>query len=168
MSMTWQVKFAPRGDAVLDPSGHRFEWRRSFISGRGEDGPRAERMMEDLMNEAQQLADRYVAAWNETDAGRRRQAIESLWTADGEHYVDTRQAVGHAALEARIKGSFEKNVVGAGNRFRALNDARRLHDAVTFHWQMLPKDSEAVLATGFEFLVTNDDGRILVDYQFVL
>src|ERR1700679_138424 len=137
--MTWQVKFAPRRRAVLDPSGHRFGQRR---------GPHrpAARMclakptMENFMNEAQQLADRYVAVWMETDAGRRRRAIEGLWVEDGEHYVDTRQAIGYAALEDRIRGSHEKNVTNARNRFVAMPDARRLHDAVTFHWRMLPAD----------------------------
>jgi hypothetical protein len=127
----------------------------------------AEPTMEDFMNEAQQLADRYVAVWMETDGFRRRQAIEGLWVENGEHYVDTRQAIGYAALEDRIRGSHEKNVTNARNRFVAMPDARRLHDAVTFHWRMLPADSETVLAAGFVFLLVNDMGRILVDYLFV-
>jgi hypothetical protein len=120
------------------------------------------------MNEAQHLADRYVAAWNETDPAARRSAIESLWTRDGQHYVDTRQAIGFAALEDRISRSHEKNVSVLGHRFRAVQDARRLRNAVTFHWQMLPADSDAVLATGLEFLILNDEGCIEVDYQFVV
>jgi SnoaL-like domain len=120
------------------------------------------------MNDAQQLADRYVAAWNATDPATRRDAIRNLWTEDGQHYVDTRQAVGYTALEERIRGSHNKNVLTAGNRFRAVRDARRLRNAVTFHWEMLPADSETVLATGLEVLIVNDDGRILVDYQFVV
>jgi hypothetical protein len=31
---------------------------------------------------------------------------------------------------------------------------------------MLPADGETVLGRGLDFLITNDDGRILVDYQF--
>jgi hypothetical protein len=33
---------------------------------------------------------------------------------------------------------------------------------------MLPANSETVLATGMEFLIVNDEGRILIDYQFVV
>jgi hypothetical protein len=91
-----------------------------------------------------------------------------LWTEDGQHYVDTRQAIGYAALEERIRRSHDKNVTVAGNRFRAVQDACRLRDAVTFHWQMLPADTDPVLATGLEFLIVNDEGRILIDYQFVV
>jgi hypothetical protein len=32
---------------------------------------------------AEQLADRYMALWNEPDADRRRQMIAELWTEDG-------------------------------------------------------------------------------------
>lgn len=120
------------------------------------------------MYDAQQLADRYVAAWNETDADRRRRAIEDLWVTDGQHYVDTRHAVGYDALEERIRGSHEKNVTDAGNTFRTVRDARRLHDVVTFHWQMLPAGRAEILATGLEILIVGDDGRIVTDYQFIV
>jgi hypothetical protein len=61
-----------------------------------------------------------------------------------------------------------KNVRDGGHRFRAAKDARALRDVVTFHWEMLPADSEEVVATGIEFLIVDGEGRILIDYQFVL
>jgi hypothetical protein len=121
---------------------------------------------ENNMIDAQTLADRYVAVWNERDDGARRAAIAALWIPDGQHYVQGREARGHEALERRVRGSHEKNVRDDGNRFRAAKDARRLHDVVTFHWEMLPAGSETVLARGLEFLIIRDDGHILVDYQF--
>lgn len=36
--------------------------------------------------DAQQLADRSAAVWNEPDAVVRRAEIERLWRPDGEHY----------------------------------------------------------------------------------
>lgn len=120
------------------------------------------------MDDAQQLADRYAAVWNEPDPERRRQAIAALWVPDGQHYVGTRTARGYAALEARITGSHEKNVRDGGHRFRAARDARALRDVVTFHWEMLPAGSDTVVAGGFEFLIVDEAGRILIDYQFVL
>jgi hypothetical protein len=121
---------------------------------------------ENNMLDAQTLADRYVAVWNERDEGSRRAAIAALWVPDGQHYVQGQQAQGYEALEKRIRGSHEKNVRDNGNRFRAASDARRLHDVVTFHWEMLPAGSETVLARGLEFLIVRDDGQIVVDYQF--
>jgi hypothetical protein len=121
---------------------------------------------EKSMLDAQALADRYVAVWNERDEGSRRTAIAALWVPEGQHYVQGQEVRGHDALEKRIRGSHEKNVRDNGNRFRAARNARRLHDVITFHWEMLPADSETVSVRGLEFLVIADDGRILADYQF--
>ena len=121
---------------------------------------------ENNMVDAQTLADRYVAVWNERDEGSRRTAIAALWVPDGQHYVQGQEVRGHDALEKRIRGSHEKNVRDNGNRFRAARNARRLHDVITFHWEMLPADSETVSVRGLEFLIIRDDGHILVDYQF--
>ena len=118
------------------------------------------------MLDAQTLADRYVAVWNERDEASRRAVVAALWVPDGQHYVQGQEARGYDALEKRIRGSHEKNVRDNGNRFRAASDARRLRDVVTFHWEMLPSGSETVLARGLEFLIIRDDGHILVDYQF--
>jgi hypothetical protein len=118
------------------------------------------------MNNPQSLADCYVAVWNETDAARRRRQTAELWVPDGRHYVGARAVRGHEALETRVRESHEKNVRDGGNRFRAVQDARRLHDVVTFHWEMLRADSEAVAGRGLEFLIVNDEGRIVADYMF--
>ncbi|HEV2677645.1 MAG TPA: nuclear transport factor 2 family protein [Aliidongia sp.] len=120
------------------------------------------------MDTAQQLADRYVAVWNETDADARRTAIAALWAPEGEHYVGAREVRGYEALEQRIIGSHEKNVRDNGHRFRAVQDARTLRDVVTFHWEMLPADGETVQATGLEVLIVDPQGRIRIDYQFIV
>jgi hypothetical protein len=122
--------------------------------------------MEHVMDATQDLAERYVAVWNEADPERRRRRIAELWTQTGRHYVDVREARGYEALEQRIAASHEKNVRDHGHRFRAAKDARRLGDVVTFHWEMLPAETEAVLARGLEFLIVGEDGQILADYQF--
>lgn len=118
------------------------------------------------MLDPQMLAERYVAVWNERGGEQRRQAIATLWVPNGQHYVGERQAQGYEELEKRIRGSHEKNVRDDGNRFRAAPGARRLHNVVTFYWEMLPADSEVVLVRGLEFLIVNDEGQILIDYQF--
>ena len=121
---------------------------------------------EKVMLDPQTLADRYVAVWNEKDEKRRRDAIATLWVPNGQHFVEGRQARGYEELEKRIRGSHEKNVRDDRNRFRAAPGARRLRDVVTFQWEMLPAEGDTVLVRGLEFLIINDEGRILVDYQF--
>lgn len=118
------------------------------------------------MTTAQDLADRYVAVWTETDADRRRDRIAALWAPEGEHHVGAREVRGYEALERRVRESHEKNVRDDGNRFRAVEDARALRDLVTFHWEMLAADGETVLGRGLEILIVDAGGRIRVDYMF--
>ena len=120
------------------------------------------------MDAAQDLVDRYVDVWHQTDPERRRQAIEALWVPDGEHYVGTREVRGYAALVARVTGSHEKNVRDAGNHFHATTNARVLRDVVTFEWAMLAAGTDDVLATGMEVLIVDEQCRIRFDYQFIL
>ena len=124
--------------------------------------------MDNAVNGAQDLAARYVALWNETDAEARRAAIADLWRPDGMHFVKERIARGHAGLEQRVIGSYEKNVRDKGNRFRARGDAQRLRDIVTFSWDMVPAGTDTVLAVGREFLVLDAEDRIISDYQFII
>ena len=119
------------------------------------------------MNAAQSIADRYVAVWNERDPEARRQAIRALWAPDALHYVDTREARGYDALEQRIIGSHNRLVRDAGNQFRAVHNAQALRNVVTFNWDMMSPEGGKVLAVGLQFLTIDENGRILIDYQFM-
>ena len=91
-------------------------------------------------------------------------------TSAGRHQfaARTREACGYDALEKRITGSHEKNVRDGGHRFRATPHARALRDVIAFQWEMLPADGERVVANGLVFLMLDREGRILVDYLFIL
>ncbi|MCK1323597.1 hypothetical protein IVA94_22395 [Bradyrhizobium sp. 156] len=115
----------------------------------------------------QQLADCYVALWNETDADARRQSIEAFWTPEGRHFVRTREVHGYESLQERVTASHESNVRDNGNVFRARQDARRVQDVVTFHWEMVPAGGGDVLAVGLEVLIVDGEGGVVTDYQFV-
>jgi hypothetical protein len=115
------------------------------------------------MLDAQALADLYVAAWNEPDAAKRSSAIAALWAPDALSHNGTR---GCAPLMKRTLAPPEKNAAREGVHFRAAPSARLRGDVVTFRWELLLTDSEAVLASGLEFLIVDDDGRILVDHPF--
>ena len=115
------------------------------------------------MLDAQALADRYVAAWNESDAASRSSAIAALWAPDA---LGDKGARGCGALGKRILGSPERNGGETGIRYRAAPTARVRGDVVTFRWEMMLGDGETVLASGLEFLIVDDDGRILVDHPF--
>jgi hypothetical protein len=133
---------------------------------------------------AAQLADRYLALWNEPDAERRRRMIAELWTDDGSQILQppqemreiaaspgiglaaTLEARGHAELEARAATSYEHWVGSEGLSFRGRDDAERLGVVVKFHWEAVTKDGETA-AVGLNFLVLAADGRIECDYVFI-
>ena len=120
------------------------------------------------MINAQELADRYAAVWNETDPSARRAAIEQLWQPDGRHYIKSMRVQGYDALEQRVTASHDKNVRDAGHVFRVVKNAQPLPGVVTFNWQMVKPTTGELLATGLEFLEVDGDGRIVIDYQFIV
>ncbi len=133
---------------------------------------------------AAELADRYVALWNEPDADRRRRMIAELWKEDGRHFVQPPQEIreiaaqpgigltailearGHEEIEARVASAYEHWVGSEGVSFRGRDDAERLGDVLKFHWEGLAKDGE-LFADGLHVLVLAADGRIERDYTFI-
>ena len=119
------------------------------------------------MQNLSEIVERYVAVWNEPDAGRRRRAIAELWTEDGVHLTPSGEARGHAAIEARIAGAHERLVRTGGNVFKPVDNIDGHHNTVKFNWLMLPAAGGDVSAVGFDFFVLGEDGRIQRDYQFI-
>src|SRR5688500_9976450 len=84
---------------------------------------------------AAELAERYVALWNEPDADRRRRTIAELWAVEGRHILQppqeiraiaaqpgiamtaTLEARGYEAIEARAASVYEHWVASEGLRF---------------------------------------------------
>jgi hypothetical protein len=134
---------------------------------------------------AAELAQKYLALWNEPDADRRRRMIAELWTEDGRHILQPPEEIreiaarpglamtailearGYEEIEARVTSAYEHWVASEGLSFRGRDDAERLGDVVKFHWEAVTKGGEA-FAVGLSFLVITADGRIERDYTFVV
>ena len=134
---------------------------------------------------AAELAERYIAVWNEPDADRRRRMIAALWAQDGRHILQPPQEIraiaaqpglamtailmarGHEEIEARVAGAHAHWIGSEGLSFRGRDDADRLGDVVKLHWEAVAKDG-AVLAVGLSFLVLTAEGRIERDYTFIV
>src|SRR6201991_2822030 len=134
---------------------------------------------------AAELAEHYLALWNEPDADRRRGMIAELWTEEGRHILQPPQEIraiaaqpgigltsilearGHAEIEARAASAYEHWVRSEGLSFRGRDDAERLADVVKLHWEAVAKDGE-VFGVGLDVLVLAADGRIERDYTFVV
>jgi hypothetical protein len=136
------------------------------------------------MSDVNELADHYVALWNESDPDRRRAIVAELFTEDGAHILQPPaevreiaarpgiglearlEARGHAALEMRATSAYEEFIAPGEFSFRKREDAELLADVVKFRWEMVSTSGE-VAGIGLEFLVLAPDGRIRTDYQFI-
>jgi hypothetical protein len=134
---------------------------------------------------AKEIAEKYLALWNEPAADRRRRMIAELWTEGGRHLLQPPQEIraiaaqpgigltailearGYAAIEARVASAYEHWIGSEGLSFRARDDAERLGDVVKFHWEAVAREGEP-FGAGLNFLVLAADGRIERDYTFVV
>jgi hypothetical protein len=134
-------------------------------------------------NSAEDLANRYLAVWNEPDADARRQAIEELWAEDGVHLLEppeeivkrateigvtaTLEARGHTELFSRVTRAYDEFVAPGQYEFVRHGDAAALRDLVKLRWAMVPAGGGEALAIGIDLLLLAPDGRIRTDYQFI-
>ena len=136
------------------------------------------------MLEPNEIVERYVELWNETDADRRRAAIHELWTDDCAHilqapqdirdraatvgfYCPTLETHGHEALEARVARAHEEFVAPGEYVFQSTGEAVRVGNAVKFRWEMVTAGGAGPAGAGLEFLILDARGRIRTDYQFI-
>ncbi|THD44137.1 MAG: hypothetical protein E7774_10905 [Bradyrhizobium sp.] len=120
-----------------------------------------------MTDSAESLVEGFVNIWNERDSARRRQAVETLWAANGRHYMGAHDVGGHDALEARVSASHQRNVVEGGGWFRPPTAVQVLPGVVKFRWDLAKRDTDEVLSAGVGFLTRDASGKILADYLFV-
>ncbi len=114
--------------------------------------------------ETKNVADRYIAVWNEPDAESRRQAVAALWTEDGTYTDPLAVVEGHEALAAMIIGVREQF---PGLVLRLLGDIDAHHDVARFGWELVPEGGGESLVVGFDVAVVAAYGRLRNVYGFL-
>jgi hypothetical protein len=107
------------------------------------------------MTNAAQIADRYIAVWNETDQGRRRALLAEGW-AENATYVDPMMAGEGRERIGELIGAVHAQFPGF--RFKLDGRADGHGDKVRFSWTLGP-DSAADTIKGTDF-ITVEDGRL--------
>ena len=110
----------------------------------------------------QTLVRRYIEAFNETEADRRRELLEALYTADCTYtdpHVDLHGADQIDGFIAQTQERFPGVTFTLGGPI----DAH--HDQARFQWHAGPADAPDAYV-GFDVIVT-DDGRIRNVYGFM-
>lgn len=139
----------------------------------------------------QALADfttRWFALWTEADRKARSRQVGDLWAADGAQVlVDPPQAVreaasglafpvprlevrGHDEIDRRVAQAYAMFIEPGEFTFQATDgDAVLLAPAlVGLAWEMVTVADGTVAGRGYDVLVLDDDGRILLDHQHIL
>jgi hypothetical protein len=108
------------------------------------------------MTQFTDIAQRYVAAWNETDPQARQDRVADLWAADGTYVDPLADVQGRdqiATLIAAVQDQFP------GFRFRLAGDVDGHHHLARFSWELGPEEGPAPVA-GSDVVTLDDDGRV--------
>ncbi|MFI0720448.1 nuclear transport factor 2 family protein [Streptomyces sp. NPDC021224] len=107
------------------------------------------------MSDIQQLAEQYIAAWNETDPAARRAAIGAVFAADARYTDPLADVTGPDALDAVI-GAVQAQFAGL---VFTLGPVDAHHHIARFTWELGPAGGES-LVVGFDVIATGEDGLI--------
>jgi hypothetical protein len=115
------------------------------------------------MADLQDIAQRYIATFNETDPGRRRAQLEALYTPDA-RYIDPHvELAGRAEIDAFISSTQERF---PGFEFRLGGPVDAHHRQARFQWHVSPAGEPDPTYVGFDVIVTEDD-RLQRVYGFL-
>lgn len=103
-----------------------------------------------------ELAQRYIAAWNESDAKARRAAVDVLFSDDATYVDPVASAEGPEALTALI-GAVQEQF--GGFTFRLAGTVDGHHNQLRFGWELGPAAGPAPVV-GFDVAVIDEAGRI--------
>lgn len=113
------------------------------------------------------LADRYVAIWNEPDPLIRRKLIDEVWAEDGAYHNRLFTVWGRDMIENIISAA-HADYSAKGFMFKSQNCSYGHHNGVRIGWVLVASGTGEVDTVCEDFLMLNDDGQIVLDYQFGL
>jgi ketosteroid isomerase-like protein len=111
----------------------------------------------------QDIIERYLEAWNETDASARQELVAALWAADGS-YTDPLADVHGPDAIAALMGAAQQQFGGLAFTLGGAVDAN--HNQARFTWHLGPDGGEPVVI-GFDVVVLDGDGRIASVHGFL-
>jgi SnoaL-like domain len=108
------------------------------------------------MTSYDEIAQRYIEAWNEADPNARRAKVNELYTEDARYIDPLAEAEGHDAIEATIATVQQQF---PGFVFRLAGPVDGHHNQARFGWHLGPAGEPAPFV-GFDVAVTDATGRI--------
>ena len=112
----------------------------------------------------QEIVERYLAAWNEKDAERRRGLVDALWTENGSYTDPLGDANGPAEIDGLI-GAVQQQFPDFVFTLGGPVDAH--HEQARFTWHLGPEGAAGPIVMGFDVAVLNGGGQIRSVYGFL-
>lgn len=110
-----------------------------------------------MTTQHEELVDRYLAAWNATDAGARQAMIESAWAEQGSYRDPALAADGHAAI-AGMAAAVQQRF--PDHEFRRTGPIDAHNDRLRFGWELAPRAGGPPPVRGVDFATLAPDGRL--------
>lgn len=110
-----------------------------------------------------EIARRYLGAWNETDATARRTLVGAVFAADASYVDPMAVADGREAITATI-GAVQDQFPGCTFRLTGAVDGH--HEQLRFTWELGPAGEPAPVA-GFDVAVLDANGRVQTVHGFL-
>ena len=107
------------------------------------------------MTELNMIAERYIAAWNETDAAERGALLGAAFTDEISYADPIMQGDGHEGVDALIAEVHQKF---AGFRFSLKGTPDGFADYIRFSWALGPEGTESVIEGTDVGII--EDGRL--------
>lgn len=114
------------------------------------------------MTDANTHAERYLAIWNETEAGRRLALIAEAWTEDAVYVDPLMRGEGHEGINGLVEGVQARF---PGFRFTPIGSADGYGDNLRFSWGLGPEGAEPVIR-GTDFAAL-ESGRFKAVHGFL-
>jgi SnoaL-like protein len=111
----------------------------------------------------QEIVQRYIASWNETDPERRRKLLDELWDDQASYIDPLAEAHGRDAIDAVIAAA-QAQFPGFVFALNGPVDAH--HRQARFTWGLWAADAGPV-AIGFDVAVATEDGRLRMVLGFL-
>lgn len=117
------------------------------------------------MRDIETIVAKYVASWEQPDAGLRREVIAELWAEDAVYRNPIAEFHGRSGIEDAVTEAYDMFVT-KGYVFRVAKVDSN-HDVVRYTWEMTQVGDTEPEAVGTQVVSLDADGRMLCDHQFV-
>jgi hypothetical protein len=118
-----------------------------------------------VMSNPKEVVERYIAAWNERDAAKRRALIAKTWTEDANYTDPHRSGNGHEGISAMIATVHER--FNTAYQFRLKSDVDGYGDRVRFQWEAGGTKDAPLHFVGTDVGTISTDGRLKAVTGFV-